>query len=220
MSEPTLPRIDRRAAMKWMLAAAGTAWLSVHGQGAGPASSALGTTRSTTGGYGLDPNLVKSYHPGDFWPLTFTAEQRRLAAALCDVVIPADEFSPSASAVGAHDFIDEWISAPYLAHGADRKLVLEGFSWIEAQADKSFGKRFADLGDAPRRQICDEICFLPNATPAFAEPARFFARWRDLVSGGFYTTPEGMKDIGYRGNQASGTFEGPPPEVLRKVGLA
>jgi len=219
MSERALLRIDRRVAMKWMLAAAGSAWLSANGRGADSASSALGTTRSTSG-YGLDPNLLKSYHPGDFWPLTFTPEQRRLAAALCDVIIPADEVSPSASAVGTHDFIDEWISAPYLAHAADRKLVLEGFSWVEAQAAKSFGKRFDELGDAGRRQICDDICFLPNATPAFAEPARFFSRWRDLVSGGFYTTPEGMKDIGYVGNRVSATFDGPPPEVLRQAGLA
>jgi hypothetical protein len=40
-----------------------------------------------------------------------------------------------------------------------------------------------------------------------------------LTVGGFYTTPEGMRDLGYVGNVALARFDGPPPEVLRKVGL-
>jgi hypothetical protein len=32
--------------------------------------------------------------------------------------------------------------------------------------------------------------------------------------GGFYTTPEGWRDIQYAGDVPLVTFEGPPPEVL------
>ena len=49
--------------------------------------------------------------------------------------------------------------------------------------------------------------------------AKFFARFRDLTATGFYTSPVGMKDIGYVGNTPLAQFEGPPPEVLRKLGL-
>ena len=64
-------------------------------------------------GYGPDPVMVKVYKPGDVWPLTLTEPQRRTTGALCDVIMHADEPSPSASSLGVPDFIDEWISSPY-----------------------------------------------------------------------------------------------------------
>lgn len=53
-----------------------------------------------------------------------------------------------------------------------------------------------------------------------AYTAAFFKRFRDLAFGAWCTTPEGMKAIGYVGNAPSGTFDGPPPEALKHVGLA
>lgn len=47
----------------------------------------------------------------------------------------------------------------------------------------------------------------------------FFNRFGDLTARGCYTTPEGMRDIGYVGNVAMSSFEEPTPEVLRHVGL-
>ena len=58
------------------------------------------------------------------------------------------------------------------------------------------------------------------AAPEFAKAAKFFARFRDLTAGGFYTTPIGMKDIGYTGNVVLDRFDGPPLEALKKAGLA
>jgi len=43
--------------------------------------------------------------------------------------------------------------------------------------------------------------------------------FRDLAAGGYYTTPEGMKDLSYTGNVALSAFAGPPPEVLKALGL-
>ena len=56
--------------------------------------------------------------------------------------------------------------------------------------------------------------------PQFADAAKFFAKFRDLTAGGFYTTPVGMKDIGYTGNVPLEKFDGPPLEALKKAGLA
>src|SRR5437879_3758042 len=94
-------RMDRREAIKWMLTA--TAAISVL------EAKTLRAAPAATG-YGTDPNLMTSYKIGDLWPLTFNPEQRRLAAALCDLIIPADEKSPAASKLYVQDFIDEWIS--------------------------------------------------------------------------------------------------------------
>lgn len=211
------PRMDRRTAIKWMLAASASLPLSREAFGRIEGASAAGRTVE---GYGTDPRLQKDHAPGDLWPLTLTPEQRQTAAALCDTIIPEDDRSPSASAVGVVDFIDEWISAPYPRQLRDREIVLAGLAWIESEAGKRFGDSFASINGARRSAICDDICSAAEARPEFAEAANLFARYRDLTAGGFYTTPAGRADLGYVGNVPLTSFDGPPPEVVKAAGLA
>ena len=78
----------------------------------------------------------------------------------------------------------------------------------------------ADLTPEQQTAICDGISHPAKAKPEHKPAAAFFKRYRDLTAGGFYTTAEGMKDIGYTGNLPLDRFDGPPPEVLQKLGLA
>jgi hypothetical protein len=206
--------MDRREAIKWMLTAAAS--VAVLERGAFGADASAKTAK----GYGDDPDLLKECRPGDLWPLTFNDQQRTTAAALCDVIIPADAKSPAASTLNVHEFIDEWISAPYPGHDADRRTVLDGLAWLDRESQKRFGADFANLVLKQKTAICDDICSAALAKPEFQIAAQFFRKFRDLTAGGFYTTPEGMKDIGYVGNVPLATFAGPPPEVLTKLGLA
>lgn len=200
-----MKRLDRREAIKWMLATSATlSLLDARSFGADTAKS----------GYGGDPNLLEVYKPGDLWPLTFMEAQHRTVAALCDVILPADERSPSASQLKVPDFIDEWISAPYPKQQADRHEILNGIAWLNREAVARFQKVFSELNETQKHKICDEICSLQKATPEREEAARFFSKFRNLTLGGFYSTPEGMKDIQYLGNVPLTKFDGPPPEVL------
>lgn len=207
-------RMDRRTALKWMMSAVTAAALADR--------SAFGAASSgpVAAGYGTDPDLTKTYKPGDVWPLTFTANQRITAASLCDTIIPADNVSPAASQVGVHDFIDEWISAPYPGHDRDRRVILEGLAWLDQESERRYRMPFANLVLGQRNALCKDICLVAGAKPEFRTAAQFFKRFRDLTAGGFYTTPVGMKDIGYVGNTPLAVFAGPPPEVLNKLGLA
>jgi hypothetical protein len=209
--------MDRRTTIKWMLAAAATVpALRVSFAG----EAAARDVAANQAGYGTDPDLQKEWKSGGPWPLTLTENARATAKALADLIIPADDVSPAASEVGVVDFIDEWISAPYPQQRGDRPGVLNGLLWIEAESQKRFKKAFPAITDAQRAAIADDICSPAKATPAFAEAAKFFSKFRDLTAGGFYTTPVGMHDIGYRGNVPLTTFEGPPLEALKKAGLA
>ena len=215
MNTPDLPRVDRRTAIKWMLTAAASATLLAR------SNPTLAASLNPIGskGYGSDPDLLKAYKAGDVWPLTLTEAQRRTAAALCGVIIPEDSNSPSAAALHVHDFIDEWISAPYPEQSADRPVIVEGLIWIDAEAQRRFTRDFAALSTTEQTAICDDICFAPKAAPEFEIHAKFFARFRDLTASGFYTLPEGRKDIGFIGNMPLNSFDGPPPEVLEKLGV-
>jgi Gluconate 2-dehydrogenase subunit 3 len=205
--------MDRRSTLKWMLAA--SAAMPLLGRDAWSAD----TSTPAAAGYGTDPDLTKVYHPGDVWPLTLTPAQRRTAAALCDVIMPADDSSPSAASIGVVDFLDEWVSAPYPAQQQDRPLILEGLLWMDAVSRRRFAGEFADLSESQQHAICGDICYEKTALPEFAAAAKFFARYRDLTAGGYYSSPEGRKDLQYIGNVPLAKFNGPPPDVLRKVGL-
>ena len=205
--------MDRRTTIKWVLAA-GAAWPLLE-KGGARADAAV-----TARGYGTDPNLVVTYHPGELWPLTLTAEQRRLAGILADIIIPADGHSPSASAVGVVEFIDEWVSAPYPAHQQDRTIVQGGFAWLDAAALRRSGKAFVELDSAAHHAICDDICDESRAGIALRDAARFFALYRDLTASGFYSTPAGRKDLSYIGNVPLASFDGPPPALLKSLGLS
>jgi hypothetical protein len=203
--------LSRRAAIQWIVTAgAAVSVLEWRAFAAPPA---------TATGYGTDPVLTDSYNPGDLWPLTLTDPQRRVASALCDVIIPADGKSPAASAVHVVDFIDEWISAPYPAQQAQRGTILDGLTWLEQEAKRRFKASFASLTTAQQQAICDDICHLPMAAPAFKDASVFFAAFRDLTASGYYTTKTGWDDIGYVGNVPLAKYEGPPPEVLKYLGL-
>lgn len=205
-------RVDRRTAIKWVLAASAALKLPVG------AASPHEAAKSVTG-YGKDPNLLEIHQAGELWPLTLNEHQRATATVLSDVIIPADDESPAASKLGVVDFIDEWISAPYPTHQRDKPVVLEGLAWLDTEAQRRFSNSFSALTEKERVAICDDISAAKPA-PQFAQAATFFSRYRALTAGGYYTTPIGMKDLRYVGNVAMTTYEGPPPEVLKRLGLA
>ena len=220
MSTPDPQRIDRRLAIKWIVAAgAGAALIRVRPLRADGAAAAPGSPAPAQAGYGTDPGLMKPYKPGDFWPLTFTDAERREAAALCDVIIPAEAGSPSASSVGVADFVDEWVSAPYPDNVRDRRTVIDGLAWLDGESTRRFGAGFAEATQAQREALCADIS---AEAPKDSEPgkaSRFFRKFRDLVAAGYFTTPAGMKDLGYVGNVPLAKFDGPPADLVARLGL-
>lgn len=212
-------RVDRRTAIKWVLAASAALQLPAAGLAQSAAQNAAQNAAKSVSGYGKDPNVMKIYEIGELWPLTLSEAQRATATVLSDLIIPADDLSPAASKLGVVDFIDEWISAPYPDNQRDQPVVIQGLAWLDQESQRRFKNKFSALTESERVAICDDISAAEPAAQ-FAEAAKFFSRYRSLTAGGYYTTPVGMKDLKYVGNVATTTFEGPPPEVLKKLGLA
>jgi len=212
-------QIDRRQALKWIGAAAAAAAIfppataqdKLPRPGAAPAGKRIGT----------DPVLNKNYVPGDLWPLTLTPKQRKAAAALTDLILPPDNPGDKLpSQLGVQEFIDEWISSPYDETAKDRPVITEGLDWLDAEAQRRFQKDFADLAEPQKCAIADDICGKTAVKKEFKSAQNFFGRFRYLAASGYYTTPQGWKDIGYVGNVPTVNFDGPTPEALKHLGLA
>jgi gluconate 2-dehydrogenase subunit 3-like protein len=220
MSEPLLP-MDRRQALKVMAIAAATPGLASCGTGADSDASLVvpdPTSNPKAAGTAWDPDLVAPVIP---WERVLAPDELQSLAVLCDVIIPEDDRSPSASQVGAHDFIDEWVSAPYDGNERDLVVVRGGLAWLDRESAERFGggRRFRDLTIEQQHAICDDICFAPEAVPGYEVAARFFDKVRDLTSTAFWTTQQGMDDLGYVGNVPLPRWDLPPQEVLRHLGL-
>jgi hypothetical protein len=218
--------ISRREAIQWVMGAVAASALPAPGLAQEVGRTPIPQEQAAKqpdplykGGYGTDPNLSKVYKPGEIWPLTLTDSQKKTATALADTILPNDRYGPAASEVGAIEMIDEWVSAPYPQQREDRPVVLEGLAWVEAESRKRFGKGFAESSAEQKRAVCDDICFAPNAKPEFRNAAEFFNRFRSLCAAAYYATPPGWQAIGYVGNVALPKFDGPPPEVLERLGV-
>ena len=226
-------RVDRRTTIKWLAATMAAAYTGCGSDDkylgdeipSKQGTSLLGVAASHDGiGYGGDPDLMNPVVP---WARTMTEAQLRTTAAFCDIVLPEDERSPAASAVGVPDFIDEWVSAPYPQQQEDQAFILPGLEWLEQQSRQRFDSSFASATEQQKTEVVDAIARSPESTSEFADQSEFFRRFRYLTVGAFYTTAAGIEDVGYIGNvPISGEYPGPSEAamahlagVLKQLGL-
>lgn len=162
--------------------------------------------------YGQDPDLIDPTTP---WSRTLTPEQLNLTARLCDIICPRDSGGPSARDVGVPEVIDEWVSAPYESQQNHRILILNGFQWLDDEAERRFGHKFMTSSEIQQIEIVDDIAFAEKESdPVFEHAVLFFERMRILTLGGYFTSPEGKEDLGYMGNvPILGDYPGPSKEA-------
>lgn len=226
--------ISRRATLKWMAAAApiiiigGCSAPENNGVNGGdipkkyrnlaewPSASAPKVTHP---GYGQDPDQTSPITP---WPLLLNDTQLVTCVAMIDLLVPADDNGPAASEVGVQHFINEWVSAPYPTQSEDRGLIFPGLQWLDDEADKRGGKVFASLPEVTQIAILDDLSEGLDKAPSDAvrqmRPMQFFSKMRRLSLGGYYTSADGMKDLGYIGNEAIvGDYPGPSDDALKHL---
>jgi hypothetical protein len=162
-----------------------------------------------------DPDLIHP-RPGT-WARKLSSGELITLAALCDTIIPADSRSPSASAVGVPAWINEYVSFENNQNALVR--VRGGLVWLNLESNRRFGRPFVRLTQSERAQICDDICYTARAKPEFRTAALFFDQVRDLTAVGFYTTREGMQDLGYIGNVALPRFPEVSAEIRARLGV-
>jgi gluconate 2-dehydrogenase gamma chain len=144
----------------------------------------------------------------------FTAEEMAAITILGDIILPKDERSGSASELGVPAFI-EFIVKDEPEHQLPMR---GGLRWLDMYCLNHYEHPFAACTPAQRLEVVDEIAYPFKQKPGMEQGVAFFNKMRELTAIGFFTSKDGIKDLGYMGN-APGKWEGVPADVLKLYGL-
>jgi hypothetical protein len=84
-----------------------------------------------------------------------------------------------------------------------------GIAWLDRRMEASHGKSFVEATPEQQTAILDLIAFRKNMAPETGPGIEFFRWIRRLTADAFYTSPIGVKDVGYVGNKGMTTFQVP-----------
>lgn len=145
----------------------------------------------------------------------FTDNEFDVLARLCDIILPATDTAGSATDAEVPAFIN------FMANDVEsiQTPLRGGLAWINNEARQRFGKGFADITDEEQIQIVDDIAYPGQEPEGMEVGVSFFNRLRDMTMTGYYTSQEGIKDLGYVGNIPN-VWDGVPQDVLDKHGMS
>src|SRR5207253_3231086 len=111
------------------------------------------------------PPAASAAKQGGYQRKVFDEKQWRTVKALCDLIIPADERSGSASAAGVPEFIDDWLDFRKQEDGDTNFMaqILGGLVWLDRESMHLFAKNFADTAADQQKQILDRIAWPERA---------------------------------------------------------
>jgi gluconate 2-dehydrogenase gamma chain len=145
----------------------------------------------------------------------FNPHEMATITLLADIIIPKDEKSGSASDAGVPDFI-EFIVNDMPEHQVPLR---GGLRWLDMQCLNRYNATFRETSKDQQIEMVTLIAYPNKATPDMSQGVSFFNRMRDLTATGFFTSPMGIKDIGYVGNSPN-KWTGVPADVLKQYGIA
>ena len=173
---------------------------------------------------------------GKYTPKLLNAHEWATITRLSEIVIPADAQSGSAVDAGAPQFID-------LLCSQNQELAViftGGISWFDAEMRKRYGKEFVSATPAEQTALLDAIVaaertvreqraetalfarapqykgfsdYTVKPSTDLAPGVRFFDWARRLIVDAYYTSPIGIKDVNYIGNQTLSKYEVPQEAI-------
>jgi hypothetical protein len=158
--------------------------------------------------------------PQGFQPQFFTPREWETVRLLCDMILPRDARSGSATDAGVPEFIDF-----LMAEGDDerderrRTTMRGGLAWMDTQCRERFGHDFVDCSGAERQAQLDLIAWPAKAPAELSHGVEFFTSLRNLTASGFWSSKMGIADLRYIGNTAVPEWRGCPQEQLDRLGV-
>ena len=136
---------------------------------------------------------------GVYKPKLFNAHEFETLAVLSDIIIPG------ARKAGAAEFIDLLAS-----NNSEFAFPFTGgLLWLYQEFQRRFKTDFLKASEAQRKEVLDLIAYRKNASPQLNPGIEFFDLARRLSSDAYFTSRDGVKEIGFMGNGSAAEFKVP-----------
>jgi len=198
-----MPTLSRRDALRLIAVAAAAPALLSACRGEDVAGSAM---RHAANG-AMQPAVGAT-------PTFFTAHEFETVRTLAGIVIPADGRGPSAAETGTPELIDWVMTDELLGDPTSRQtLTRGGLAWLDAQAVDLGAASFVAASADQQRALLDRIAYPETAAPEDEAGVAFFSLFRNYVATGYFSSPQGIEDLGYLGNVARSEWTGCPDDA-------
>lgn len=144
------------------------------------------------------------------WTAVFlNAQQNATLTVLSEAMIPATD-TPGAKAALVNRFLDLVMAAQ---PAATQKDFLDSLAWFDTAATERSKTTFDKLTDEERTNLLNLVAW-PHGQPSWGltEPAypgnQHFSRLKLWIASAYYSSPIGLKEQGWDGWAARGTFTG------------
>ena len=185
--------------------------------GAVPAAAALatGTAAAQTHNHAHVASETQAANSGPYKRQTFNDHQWETVRVLCDLIVPADDRSGSATQAGVPEFMDDWIAYRTEEDGNEnlQAQIFGGLMWLDRESNRLFQKSFAQASPDQQKQLLDRIAYPKKAAKADMPWVHFFNEFRSLTVSGFFSSKAGVADLPYLGNTAVSNWTGCDPKA-------
>ena len=179
---------------------------------------------------------AKTAAGGVYKPKALTSSEYKTVERLAEIIVPKDEVSGRAKEAGAGPFIDLLCSQNQtladIYHG--------GLAWFDAEMNHRAGKTFLEASEAEQTSMLDVLVaaereenarraeelvyrrspdykgfsgYTTRRSSGLGPGVKFFDWVRKMSIDAFYTSPMGVKDVGYIGNRAYTKYEVPQAAI-------
>lgn len=145
----------------------------------------------------------------DWKPVFLNAQQNDTLIALSEAIIPTTD-TPGATAALVNRFLDLVLSV--LPPQTQREF-LDSLAWFDAGANARYNANFVNLSDPEKQDLLTLVAW-PHTqggwreTDANFDGHQHFERMKRWISSAYYSSPVGLKELGWDGWPARGVFEG------------
>jgi gluconate 2-dehydrogenase gamma chain len=145
---------------------------------------------------------------GVYQPKALTRHEFDSLGKLCELIVPG------AGKGGAAEFIDLLSSQ----NPEMMAIYTGGLAWLDFAMKRPYSVSFLSASVEQRKAMLDQIAYRRNSTPELAAGIRFFDFARRMTVDAYYTSPAGIKELGYMGNKGMKDFSVPAEAVAYAVG--
>ena len=198
--------------------------------------AAAGTVEMADAQHVHEATAAEKAAKGAYKVKAFTSAEFKTLGRLAQLIVPADDVSASALEAGAPEFID-------LLSSQNEKLAEifhGGLGWLDAEMNKRYEKSFVNATEKQQTEMLDLLVaadklertrlteeagyrksgryndftgYTVQRAGDLGPGVKFFDWVRKLTVDAFYTSPIGIKDVGFVGNGAYTKYEVPQAAI-------